>query len=461
MNWPCATSGSSFKNPTDMHSRFEYVWQHFQSLYRVPAGFQVAYGAAASGKVRIEAYQGDFFEKQDPWPEEISWQEWEGQPLPFLFSRHAPSPLMSADAETITIHCDIIAAAFYFLSGWQEYHSSDRDQFGRFPYQKSLQYKLGIITRPVVNYYFDILKTAIEQAARVKLVPRFNPDAGFTVCLTHDIDNTESAWKAEGRVALQKGRLLDFFKLLVARLKGRDAWFNWTDIARQIHQAGGISTFFFLCQNKPYRGTRNADYTIEKEKYQSAITSLKSGGNEIAVHGSLEAALNPALFLLEKARLPGFIRGNRFHYLRFDPQRTPGLLDTAGMDYDSTLGFAEHFGFRHGYCFPFRLFNFRENKPYHFLEIPLILMDVTLDHPNYLQLKAKEVLPAITPVLAEIRKFQGCFTLLWHNENFRAYKKHNGGQVLAQILEELSRHQVTFMTGAGIQEQFAPWLPPA
>jgi hypothetical protein len=455
MSWPCATCRSSFKSPWPMHKRFDYVWQHFQSLYRVPAGLQVAYGPQAGGQVRIEAYTGDFFDKQDPWPEEIAWQQWQGQPLPLLFSSQATAPLLSTETGSITIHYDIIAAAFYFLSGWQEYHSSDRDRFGRFPYKKSLQYKLGIITRPVVNYYFDILKTAMERATGLKLLPRFNAGAGCSVCLTHDIDNAESAWKAEGRAALQKGRLLDFLKLLAARIRGRDAWFNWADIARQVRQAGGTSTFFFLCQHKPYRGIANADYSIGKKKYQSAITSLKSGGCEIAVHGSPEAATSPGLLCQEQARLPGPIRGNRFHYLCFDPRHTPGLLDAAGLDYDSTLGFAEHFGFRHGYCFPFRLFNFQENKPYRFLEIPLILMDATLDHPHYLQLTAAEVLPAIRPVIAEIEKFKGCFTLLWHNENFRPYKKNNGPAVFQQIMAYLASRQAVFLTGAAVQEQFA------
>jgi hypothetical protein len=441
-----------------MNSRFRYVWQHFLSLYRVPAGLQVAYGDTAQGQVVIQPYHGDFFEKQDPWPQDIAWREWDGQPLPFLFTRDGACPILSSENGRITIHYDIIAAAFYFLSGWQEYHAPDRDRFGRFPYHSSLQYKLGIITRPVVNYYFDILKTAIEQAAGQPLPYRLNPDAGFTVCLTHDIDNTESAWKAEGRAALQQGPLPDFWKLAAARIKGRDAWFNWPGIARQLRDAGATSTFFFLCQHRPYRGTPNADFDIRKPKYQSAIRVLHADGAEIAVHGSLQAAVDPQQFAREKAKLPVPVLGNRFHYLSFEPRHTPALLDAAGMAYDSTLGFAEHFGFRHSYCFPFRLYNFRENKPFEFLEIPLVLMDATLHHPRYLQLKAEEVLPAIRPVLAEVEKFKGCFTLLWHNENFTDYNKHNGRAVFQQILAELLAHRVTFMTGAAICQQFTPPL---
>ena len=114
----------------------------------------------------------------------------------------------------------------------------------------------------------------------------------------------------------------------------------------------------------------------------------------------------------EKQKIKAPVRGNRFHYLRFEPQQTPDLLDQAQIAYDSTLGFSEHFGFRHGTCFPFYLFNFKTNKAYPFLEIPLQVMDATLHHPNYLQLTAGEILPAIAPMLAEIKKFGGCFTWL-------------------------------------------------
>jgi hypothetical protein len=441
-----------------MDSRFRYVWQHFKSLYQVPDDLQVAYGVPGTGLVTIACCSGDFFEGKDPWPDAIAWQDWQGRDLPFLFSPAPATSILTTENDRSTIHHDIIGAAFYFLSGWQEYHCSERDRYGRFPYHSSLQYKLGIITLPVVNYYFDILKTAIEKAAGITLPARFNEEATFTACLTHDIDNTESGWKAEGRAALGGNKWMDFLKGAFARLRGRDAWFNWQEVARQVRLAGGISTFFFLCQDKPYRGTANADYAIKKEKYQAALRILKAGGAEIAVHGSLEAAVNGQQFLKELDRLPAPVQGTRFHYLSFDPRLTPALLDAAGLAYDSTLGFAEHYGFRHSYCFPFRLFNFLENKPYDFLEIPLILMDATLDHPKYLQLNADEVLPAIRPVLSEIAKFRGCFTLLWHNENFSAYKKNNGPAVFHQILAELNRRQAAFKTGTAIQEQFAPLL---
>jgi hypothetical protein len=122
------------------------------------------------------------------------------------------------------------------------------------------------------------------------------------------------------------------------------------------------------------------------------------------------------------------------------------------MAYDTTLGFSEHFGFRHGTCFPFRLFNFKTRQPYHFLEIPLHLMDATLHHPNYLQLTRAEIVPAITSMLREIEKFGGCFTWLWHNENFSEFNSDNGRAAFHQIMEYLQGQQAAFKTTGQVHD---------
>ncbi|MFW6015700.1 MAG: hypothetical protein ACOCRK_04625, partial [bacterium] len=53
---------------------------------------------------------------------------------------------------------------------------------------------------------------------------------------------------------------------------------------------------------------------------------------------------------------------------------------------------------------------------YHLWEIPLISMDVTLKH--YMRLSQQETMNNISEVLEKIRKFQGVFSLLWHNSSF-------------------------------------------
>ena len=132
------------------------------------------------------------------------------------------------------------------------------------------------------------------------------------------------------------------------------------------------------------------------------------------------------------------------------------MVARAGFAYDSTLGFAEHFGFRNSYCHPFYPFNFDTGTEQPFLEIPLNLMDATLHHPNYLQLAAPEMLPALTPLFAEIQKFGGVATVLWHNENFDPANEATGPRQFHEIMQHLRQRGAAFLTGREIYRQIQP-----
>ena len=149
--------------------------------------------------------------------------------------------------------------------------------------------------------------------------------------------------------------------------------------------------------------------------------------------------------------------GLRFHYLRWEPRQTPALVDvTDRFSYDSTLGFAEHFGFRHSYCLPFYPFNFQTGAAHNFLEIPLNVMDTTLHHPHYLQLRAEEILPALRPMLEEIKKFGGVATVLWHNDHFDPANHLTGPRQFAEIMHYLQQQGTAFLTGSQIVAELRP-----
>ena len=148
--------------------------------------------------------------------------------------------------------------------------------------------------------------------------------------------------------------------------------------------------------------------------------------------------------------------GLRFHYLGWEPRITPSIVDaTHGVCYDSTLGFAEHFGFRHSYCQPFYPYNFATGSAHTFLEIPLNVMDTTLHHPNYLQLRAEEILPALRPMLEEIERFGGVVTVLWHNDHFDPTNTVTGPDQFAEIMSHLQERGAAFLTGSQIMTELS------
>ncbi len=436
--------------------RLAYVRAHFARAYPgAPAG---ALGYAGSGAaVEVADLAGDFFSQQQPYPTDPNWREWQGQQVPFFFDDSA-GPLLKLTPSRAKICSDVVSAAFYLLSGWQEYFSDVRDQHGRFPYVASVQARYSFVALPVVNYYFDVLKTAVEHATGRPLRPRtWGPGAPFAAFISHDVDSLQGGWGAAARHLLRGGRVFELLRLLSQRARrGPGPWDNLEQVQAETERYGAPSTFFILGDTRPAaNGVRNADYDIDQPAFQQRLARLDAAGAEIASHGSYGTA-EDFVDLQEEiiAFRPLEPRGNRFHYLCWNPVATPHMLTLAGVDYDSTLGFAEHFGFRNSYCHPFYPFDFGTGSAYEFLEIPLNVMDTTLHHPSYLQLGPDEILPALIPMLAEVEKFGGVASVLWHNQNFDPANAANGPRQFHEIMSWLRGRGAAFLTGTEIWAQF-------
>ena len=440
--------------PVGPETRLAYVLRHFRLVYAdVPDG-QIGF-AGGQFVVTVAEAGGGFFRMALPYPPAPTFREWAGQQVPFFFDNQPDAPLLALGVGRAHINADIISAAFYLLSGWQEYFSTERDRHGRFPYAASVQRQYGFVALPVVNYYFDVLKTAIEHVTGRPLRLRpLRAGAAFAAFISHDIDNLRGAWKAPAKAALKQGRLLQFGQRLMRRLTQPDAWDNLEAVAAATAAHGAPSTFFILPEHRPGAdGTPNADYRTVPALLQR-LKALAEQGGEIGLHGSIGTATDATRLTRNLDDIGRGARGVRFHYLRWEPRATPSVVDGVGFEYDSTLGFAEHFGFRNSYCHPFYPFNFATGTGHGFLEIPLNVMDATLHHPNYLQLKADEILPALRPMLAEIEKFGGVASVLWHNDHFDPANTITGPRQFAEIMAYLRQRGAVFLTGPEILDHF-------
>ncbi|GAA4021472.1 polysaccharide deacetylase family protein [Hymenobacter glaciei] len=427
--------------------RLSYVLRHFALAYEnVPQGL-IGYSDSLQPIVVADA-AGSFFQEKEPYPGTPNYRDWVGQRVPFFFDAQPAAPLLTMQRGRVSINADLISAAFYLLSGWQEYFSDERDRHGRFPYAASVQKQYGFVTLPVVNYYFDVLKRAIEHVTGQALKPRRWNGAAFAAFISHDIDELRSAWKAPAKAALLQRSTRRFGALLWQHFTQPDAWDNLESVAAATARYGGCSTFFILPQSRPGAdGTPNADYQLSAGLRQR-LKALAQKSCEINLHGSIGTATDPLQLDHEARKLQAGCGGLRFHYLRWEPRLTPAKIEAVGgFAYDSTLGFAEHFGFRHSYCQPFYPFNFASGTAYAFVEIPLQVMDATLHHPSYLQLQGPEILPALQPMLAEIERFGGVASILWHNDHFDPANTTTGPQQFAEIMEYLRERGAAFLTG--------------
>jgi hypothetical protein len=437
-----------------MDNKYRYIISLFNRIYGLKKeDYQISYGLDNSSKIQIKRGKTGYFDMQEKYDlKNVIWKEWQTVKIPFLFDENPDQKILTFSENTAIINFDIIASSFYFLSNWQEKDFDKKNGLCRFPFEESIQYKLNIIEIPVVNYYFDILKQAIAQTYHLTLKSSLWLGKSFCTFISHDIDTCETAWMQGGYRALRKGDIITTGKLLFKKISGKDGWFNFDAILAQEKKDNIQSSFFFLGRKGKYGLFRNADYNIKEAKFKDVFKKIKDNNSEVGIHGSL-GSCNDGSGYNEEIQKFGFqIRGNRFHFLEFDSQHTIDVLEKAGIEFDSTMGFAEHYGFRNGICFPFYLYDIRKDKPSGILEIPLILMDGTLQNSKYMNLGKEEINERIDKLIREIKKINGLFTVLWHNTHYSDYKYRGWKNIIEHIISRCKENDALFLNGSGIKK---------
>jgi hypothetical protein len=436
---------------------FNYILKNFETAFNIDSNeFDIHYGIDKKSKIQIKIGNVAYFNRLEILDlSDVKWHEWKGEKIPFLFDAESFASIITNSESQVTINYDIIASSFYFLSNWQEHASKDKDIYGRFRMTESIQYKLDFISKPIVNYYFDILKCAIENAYDIKLKERLWEGKKMAICLTHDIDLCESAWIQGSYRELLKGNIYALLKLSWAKLFANDAWFNFSEIVEIEKRFNANSTFFFLAYKGSKMGIPNADYNISRPKFRKVFNMIRENGSEIAIHGSIGTSTDADLLKSEVSIIGLEVRGNRYHFLMYDPYSSPFILSESGLKYDSTLGFAESIGLRNSYCLPFYLFDIKNNRSTNIIEIPLTVMDVSFGE-RYMNITKEKALIMMRDLVDEIENFNGCFTLLWHNTYFSEYKYTGWKNNYCKILEYCAGKDALMTCGENICNLIGP-----
>ncbi len=415
----------------------KYVFDTFKSNYLNCDFIEINFGTSNNFPISIKNTSGIFFQNKNDWDDSKTvWKYFFDRKIPLLFSESDREEIFTITENKVVINYDIISSAFYFLTCWQEYVSEETDRYGRYQFENSLQKKLEITKIPVVNYYFEILKQAIEHSYKTKLIRKMLPEnARFAVCLTHDIDSCNSGWKEDVYWALRNGKLKNVFQILLNKIKGKDTWFTFEKILQTEKDFNATSSFYFLAKKGRPKNITNSDYDLHSVQIQEVLTQIKNSGSEIGIHGSYKTHDDVESYGKDRSLFEKDVIGNRFHYLEFDIQKSQEVLQANGIKYDTTLGFAKSIGFRNSYCHPYYLYDFINACRSEVLEIPLVLMDTTLR--KYCKMNQKEVLDSVIPIIDELERFSGVLTVLWHNTSFSDNKYRGWGKIYSDLLTHL------------------------
>ena len=338
------------------------------------------------------------------------------------------------DEKGLRFHHDLLKSIFHLLSGYEEVRNGARDDYGRFPYAESLQARLGIIQKPVVNYYMEIILKGLQEFC-IKLGIPFRRKGIFEkpiLMLSHDVDLIdaydfkETAYKFKQLLGLAdspytfRGKAADAFTALYHFLNPfsrTNPFWSFERLMEWEAERKILSTYFFLERDGKYDNSR---YSFQEPRIRKLMKALSDQGHEIGIHGTMQSwddpgALNSTLNRLRKES-PEPVGGIRQHYLRFKPGLTARLQVEAGLLYDASLGFSEHDGFRYSYCWPHKFFDFDKQQIMDLWEIPLTLMDVT--HFYKRELDFEQSRASVKMLAGEVERFKGVFSMLWHNSFF-------------------------------------------
>ncbi len=351
---------------------------------------------------------------------------------PILFPGDPDKPFYTMEQGSLIFHHDLLKSAFYLLSGYQETIPGKLDKHQRFPWDRSIQKKLGITKRALVNEYFEIILAGLQQYCQYHNLPFKRKKAfdTFGLWLSHDIDQVdkytlnEFIFQTKNVLGLaqnkfaQKHKWKLFFEHAVHTFFTRkNPYWNFRYLLDIEKKHRLPATYFFLPKRKKHH---DAYYDLSEKRIKSAMQLIDDAGGKIGLHGTVDSshsteALKEDLEKLKKSS-PQPIRGMRQHRLMYQRKTTPKLHDEVAFQYDASLGFAEHEGFRNSYCHPFKLYNFEKEQPYNTWEIPLVVMDGTLF--QYRGYTMEHAMETCMDLAAEIKKHHGVFSLLWHNSFF-------------------------------------------
>jgi len=298
----------------------------------------------------------------------------------------------------------------------EEYDNPQRDRYDRFPYYVS---KNRDVFEPKASHYL------VDNGFTIQ----YHDNAPFAVCLTHDIDSVYTPSPTKGLSALRsikQGKLTESLHSIVQMRSKKMPLCNFSAIMNLEEKYGAKSAFFFMVES-----LSEQDYSYNIEDLEYEIGEIIDRGWEVGLHGGHTSYNNAKAMWEKRERLEKVthkpVTGYRNHYLRFKVPDTWECLSKAGFQYDTTFGYADCSGFRNGMCHPFRPFNIDTNQEMDILEIPLIIMDKTLDQ-TYMRLDEMSKWEFVKLLIDRVAACHGVFTLLWHNTymegvNLELYEK--------------------------------------
>ena len=321
------------------------------------------------------------------------------------------------------------------LSRYEELIISERDSHDRFPATASIAYKAGFLDRPIVNEYIEILWSCM-QALWPDLTRK---ERKFRKLISCDVDSPfdlaahtlkKTVLRIGARLIRDKNYKLALFDGLnyvfkKFRSDRFDEYRNNIDWMMCVNSAAGnkVAFYFIPIQTNTSKEDLN---DVRSPKLAKLLKHIVDSGHEVGFHpgydtykstGNFKKSADALKEAFKNERIEFSNIGGRQHYLRYSVATTPQLWEANGFTYDTSLGFADNAGFRTGVCYEYTMFNLITRTKMRLKQRPLLIMEVTLLSSDYEGLSTVDnsCINYIRNIKTIVEKYDGDFTLLWHN----------------------------------------------
>ncbi len=279
---------------------------------------------------------------------------------------------------------DLLETIFYHISRMEEVFA-DRKQLNQAGWlqedrQFLLQHQLHecpVVDEIVAAFFETVSGTIIDQPT--------------TMDLSHDLDilfRIKNQWSYVRAIAANLyhhrglGELRNicshWWKRLI--LNTKDPYDSFDELLRAENKWTAKTLFLMTGGTTKYDNL----YNIDDPYIDHVIRMASARGYQFGIHPSYNAGFEAAMYYKEIKKLESKTQtttvNNRQHWLRFDWQITPYIWAQNGIQIDYSMGYNQHVGFRCGTGFPYRMYDFKNEKAFTWTEVPLVLMDSSVKH---------------------------------------------------------------------------------
>ena len=323
---------------------------------------------------------------------------------------------------------DVLAASFYIITRYEEYLPHVSDQYNRFQPQDSILYKMETFETPIINVWAkelgEIITSKYPDIQLKKKIFKFIP--------TYDID-AAWAYRNKGLFRTTAAFLRDALVFNTDEIKRRYEVltkkridpFDTFDYQIELQKELKLKPLYFiLCGDY---NTNDKNISIRNKEFQELIKHIGDYAL-VGIHPSFSSYLQKDVIKDEIKRLSEVLNRDvtmsRQHFLRLSLPKSYQILNELDITDDYTMGYASQAGFRAGYADTFAFFDLENDTKTKLNIHPFALMDGTMR--DYLDLDVHESFDKAKKLVDEVKKVNGTFILLWHNETLSGEKRWEG-----------------------------------